>query len=204
MNRRVRAAPACIGAACALFAIGYVALPSEVEAQTEERTNCGIFFNEDSCPAEIPRDGEARARVRSFCGALKEASDAVLSGARPGFRMQRGQDWWQGEVSEYRVMWGAIRGRGIYTYDAETSSGGSHYELSFFFPGVSAAELNEGLNVCPAFYLSVVRGNPSTPIVFTRLGREGRVEMLAMPVTREYNPATRAYESGATISLLRE
>jgi hypothetical protein len=188
--------------ALALFACG---VPSVAEAEEEPNSGaeCRTYFGVDYCPAEIPTDAAARARVRAFCGALKEAADAVLSGARPGFRMQSGEDMWQGEVSEHRVMWGNVEGRGLYTYDGNATDPRQRYELAFFFPGVSVAELREGLAICPAFF-STATGTASTPVQFRRRPNEGEVEMYVSAEARQYNPETRSHESGARISLLRQ
>jgi hypothetical protein len=189
----------------AALAFAWLDVSGVARAQSEPSATgeCGVYFGEDSCPAQIPRDAAARARVRAFCGGLKEAADAVLSGARPGFRMQSGQDMWQGEVNEHRVMWGDVRGRGIYTYDASAPDARQRYELAFFFPGVSAAELEEGLSICPAFFLSVT-GTASTPILFHRRPNEGVIEMFVSAEALQYDSETRAHQSGALISFLRQ
>ncbi len=189
----------------AVFAITSFDVNDIAQAQEEPQATaqCGIFFGEDSCPAQIPRDEATRSRVRAFCGGLKEAADAVLSGARPGFRLQSGQDMWQGEVSEHRVMWGNVQGRGIYTYDANATSVRLRYELAFFFPGTSVAELDEGLTICPAFFTSVT-GTASTQILFRRRPNEGDIQVIVSAQARQYNSQTRVHESGALVSLVRE
>lgn len=193
---------AALVVALASFAFG-VRSVAQAQVEPNSRDECRTYFGVDYCPAEIPADPATRVRIRAFCGALKEAAEAVLTGSRPGFRMQSGQDMWQGEVSEHRVMWGDVHGRGLYTYDGNATDPRSRYELAFFFPGVSVAELREGLAVCPAFF-STATGTASTPVLFRRRGSEGEIEMYVTAEVRQYNPETRAHESGARISLLRQ
>jgi hypothetical protein len=136
------------------------------------------------------------SRARVFCDGLRQASDAVISGKRPGFKLRSGEDSWDGDVPGYRLRLGELIAPGRYTYLMQ------QYELWFFLSGASTGEIRETLNLCPSVAKNV-SGNAEDGVFFS--GRSSGVQkdvyIHVSSVDRTYNEATRAFESGVNISL---
>jgi hypothetical protein len=165
------------------------------EAPSSELSASAITTSPAPAIASGPSDAEL-SRARVFCDGLRQASDAVIAGKRPGFKLRSGEDSWDGDVPGYRLRLGELIAQGRYTYLMQ------QYELWFFLSGASTGEIRETLNLCPAVARNV-SGNAGDGVLFSGMssGVQRDVQIHVSAVDRQYNETSRGFESGVSISL---